>query len=586
MTRAPAGARGERHGASGSRLDVTGSREGAWNLAILAALTFVVRGLFDLDRGFWQDDANVYALAQDAREQVGFLRALVFPMGSATRVLLGVPSLLAGLTGFPVAARQVMHSLTWLGIGIAAAALVKALLPDRPLASFFAGALTVTASSDYLTGSLVAAEYDLAVLGFVVFLLGSLRFLREGRPALLAGALAGLLVSVFSVDVAAAPLVLVPVLFLVAPAERRRRLVLFLASGIAVAPYVVAFSRFLFNPGSYASIAILKLSPAERAVRAGILLLNNVLPWQWALDRPEFGTPPPRVVPVALWVLAAALCLALVARRARTIALSRAASPRPAPAGWRAWASLAVLLAMAALSNAAYASVHFSDIFYRTHLLSRVFVSVGLGVLVDVLLRSRRAVLGAALAAAFVGFGAAGALERQDYYLSSWRDHRRELASLLEAVPSVKAGASLVLYMPDDPGWHATKADYIARAWVRNLYDETPELSRRTYLWTPGGASGCTVEETGLRCWKDAEKACVEAGTCPGHLVRFEDLVVAAFRPLDGRYRLVPRGDEEAPVTIRAPGYAPDRLVGPPRTAPARLLPGPSLARLLPAFRD
>jgi hypothetical protein len=290
-------------------------------------------------------------------------------------------------------------------------------------------------------------------------------------------------------------------------------------------------------------------------------------------------------VPVALWILVAVACLALFAARARRLARTAAAAP-PALAAARAVASLAVLLAMGAASNIAFATVHFSDIFYRTHLLSRVFASAGLGVAVDALVRSRRAFLGWALAATFVGFGAAGALERQDYFLSSWRDHRRELVSLIEAVPSVKSGASLVLFMPEDPGWHATKADYLTRAWVGILYDETPDLSTRTYLWTPGGQSGCKVEETGLRCWKDAETGCFEAGTCPGHLVRFEDLVVAAFNPLEGRYHLVLRSGTEPPISIGAPGYAPERLIRPPRPLPERLLPGPVLARLLPAFRD
>ena len=392
--------------------------------------------------------------------------------------------------------------------------------------------------------------------------------------------------SVYTIDVAAPALALAPVLFLVAPGSPRRRAVLFAASGLALLPYGVTFARFMLSPDSYAAAASLHLAPAQLAFRALILLLNNVLPWQWPLDRPEFGTPPPRVVPVALWVLVAAACLALFAVRARRMVASAAAASPPATAGGRALFSLGVLLAMAAASNVAFASVHFSDTFYRTHLLSRVFVSVGLGVAVDALLRSRGAVLGWALAAAFVGFGAAGAVERQDYFLSSWRDHRRELASLLEAVPSVKAGTTLVLFMPDDPGWHATKADYIMRAWVRILYDETPDLSMSTFRWTPGAPGGCRVEDTSLRCWVDSEKRCFDAGTCPGHLARFEDLVVVAFSPVDGRYRLVLRADEDAPVTIRAPGYAPERLLGPPREAKWRLLPGPVLARLLPAFQE
>ena len=89
-----------------------------------------------------------------------------------------------------------------------------------------------------------------------------------------------------------------------------------------------------------------------------------------------------------------------------------------------------------------------------------------------------------------------------------------------------------------------------------------------------------------MRCWVDAEGPCVKAGTCPSHLVRFEDLVLVAYNPLEGRYRLVPRGEEGPPFSIQASSYAPERLIGPPRAAPWRLLPGPVLARLLPAFRD
>ena len=504
-------------------------------------------------------------------------------MGAPTRLLLGAPSLLAELTGYPVEALHVIHLLTWLGIGVAAAELVRTLFPGRPLAAFSAGALTICASSDFLTASLVATEYDLAVLGFVLFLVGTLRFLDGGSGLLLAGALACLLVSVYTIDVAAPALVLVPILFVVASGTWRRRFVVFAVSGLAILPYVVTFTRFMLSPVSYAAAANLHLTPSQHARRALILLLNNVLPWQWSLDRPEFGTPPPRVVPVALWIAVAVVCLVLYSHGPGT---SSGASPRGA-AGWRALTSLGVLVAMGAASNVAFASVHFSDTFYRTHLLSRVFVSAGLAVAVDALVRSRFVIVGWALAAAFVGFGAAGSVERQDYYLSSWRDHRRELSSLLEAVPSVRPGASLVLFMPEDPGWHATKADYILRAWVRLLYDDTPDLAMNTYRWTPGAPGGCKVEDRGLRCWVDAEKDCFEAGTCPGHFcARTRHLVVAAFHPLEGRYRLVRRGDEDAPVYDPGHGYAPERLIGPPRAAPWRLLPGPVLARLLPAFRD
>jgi len=582
MKRARRGAARASRGETAPPAHATRSTLTGRDVAIFAGLTFLVRGLFALDRGFWQDDANIYSLAHDALVSHGLFYALAFPMGSATRVLLGTPSVLAALTGFPVAALHVFHVAIWLGIGVAAAELVRTLFPDRPLAAFSAGVLTICASSDFLTTSLVAAEYDLAVLGFVLFLVGALRYLLGAPWCLLAGAIAGILVSVYSVDVAAAPLALAPVLFAIAPGTRRRRLVLFASSGVAILPYAIMFTRFMLSPVSYAAAASLHLEPSRYTIRAAILLLNNVLPWQWPLDRPEFGAPPLRVVPAILWVAVASVCLLLYVARARQLAH---VSPR-VRAGRRALASLGVLVAMGAASNVAYASVHFSEIFYRTHLLSRVFVSAGLGVAVDTLIRGRRPLVGWALAAVFVGFGAAGAVERQDYFLSSWRDHRRELVSLLEAVPSVRAGASLVLVMPDDPGWHATGADYLARAWIRILYDDTPGLSERTYLWTPGGLSGCKVEESGLRCWMDAEHGCIGAGTCTGHLVRYEDLVLAAFHPLEGRYRLVLSGDPDGPVLPSSAGYAPERLIGPPRPIPWRLLPGPVLARLLPAFRD
>ncbi|MGZ5428925.1 MAG: hypothetical protein ACXWFS_07945, partial [Thermoanaerobaculia bacterium] len=82
-----------------------------------------------------------------------------------------------------------------------------------------------------------------------------------------------------------------------------------------------------------------------------------------------------------------------------------------------------------------------------------------------------------------------------------------------------------------------------------------------------------------------ADPSLVESGTCPSHVVRFADLVLAAFNPVEGRYRLVLRGEAAAPISIQAEGYAPERLIG-PRPLPRRLLPGPVLARLLPAFRD
>ena len=82
----------------------------------------------------------------------------------------------------------------------------------------------------------------------------------------------------------------------------------------------------------------------------------------------------------------------------------------------------------AAASHAAYAGVHFSEIHYRTQNYSRIWCSIFLALVLAFAARRWPRTRGFAvvIAAAFIGFGVAGGLERQEFFVAAWSHQRKE----------------------------------------------------------------------------------------------------------------------------------------------------------------
>jgi len=551
-----------------------------WGLWVV--LTLLVWGLFAPDRGLYQDDGSQMAYAKEAWTSAG-LPGLLAPMGSPTRRLLSLPFFLAWATPEPVFALQFLYGLSWLAVAWAAWRLASELFPDAPRAAWLAGTLTACATGDYLTGSPVALGYQVCTFLALVGLWCAQRFVRGGPwPWLVAGC-ASAAASLFTVDGATIVLALGPLLFLAAGGFRARVAAAAAAWIAALVPYGVLFVAALRNPATYVGSSTFPLTAVDRVRRTWILTSNDLFPWTWTFSRVVFGDVPPRAIPVWLWAAAAAFGLFLVAR-----GLARLPDDLPAReprrelfvAAWCVFATVAL--------HAAWASVVFSQYFYRTQVLSRVLVSTVIGLAASRLLARSGTprIAGLALVALFTGFGIAGGMERQDMYLATWRRHRIELSSLVEEVPRAKPAATLLLVVPHDPAYQATEAPYLARRWSEFLWEDAATRPR-TFLWSVDATTSCAVDREGFRCRMPEEKECFDSGACPGKRLRWEEIILLTWRAEEGRFRLedeipdVLLGDLPPPLGL----YRPRDLIlaGPPDPRASRYLHGDvGLAKLLP----
>src|SRR5205807_862673 len=97
-----------------------------------------------------------------------------------------------------------------------------------------------------------------------------------------------------------------------------------------------------------------------------------------------------------------------------------------------------------------------------------------------------------------------------------WRQHQRELASILAAAPSLRPGTSMILRSGDLPDLYlATEADYLTGMWLRLLYDDP---AMRTLRLAPDRRSSCSAALDGLVC----NRECPSNRTCLQQLFPYE----------------------------------------------------------------
>jgi hypothetical protein len=581
--------RADRAGPSAPREGTARHRFQAWTL--YAVLTIVVFGLFAADRGLLQDDAAVlFWVRYQARR--GPLAALLFTV-TPTRLLANVTYGLAGYCPDPILALHLFYGVAWLGLGLLTHQITGELFPDRPRLRLVAGALALCATADFLTNSPISLGYHVAACAMAAAVFCGLRWLRLGRWPWAAAAGATLAWSLWTYEAGLPSVLLAPLLFWIAGRFQwtRRLAVLAAIWVIDLLPWSFAFRRFLTEPGGYASRAVVKTAPLELLSVSVDLFRQNFTPWEWLLDRPVWFSPVERVLPLRLTVPLTLLALLVFLWAAASWPWRGAAPGAASRVSLRAAAILVWLEVATYASNAVFAGVISADVFYRTHIFSKVWASVLIALLGDGLssLLGRAERLGLALPALFVTFGAAAGLERQDYYLSSWRNHRAELASIVERVPALRPGASLVLYCPLYRPFKATEAEYLAHAWL-SLLDGDPTLSSRTFLWSESRRAGCQAEASGLRCWEEGQEPCFRQGTCRGALLPYERLVLLTFSPETRRYEW----NDAVPAPLLGPAspnpsaYRPSRQVVMKPLEPwiERRLFGPwGLARFLPVFK-
>jgi hypothetical protein len=528
--------------------------------AVLAAvLTLLVWGLLACDHGLFHDDASSLAFAQRGASRP--LGALFVPEGAPTRLLQTLPYDLAWASGRPTRFLQVWYGAVWAGTALLVFALARRLAPGAGALPLVACGLAATATSDFLTNTTEAVSYLDAALLLLAALVAALRFTQGGRAAWMAAAALLLNASLFTLEGLAPAALLAPLFFFSADGAPHRRRLAALVWLLALVPFGIVLAAYVRDPSSYATVALKPLSVAERLRGIAGQTATDFLPWQWVFSRPTWFETLPRLLPASLLAgTAAAGVAALFILVGISPGRIRESDER------RLVRAGATCLLVVLAQHAAYAGAQLADRRFRTQLVSRVFASLLVAIAASLLARRlRRPAAALALPAAFVGFGIAGGLERHDFFLSRWRRERVELASLLAEVPALDARAMLILSLEPDPGgWQATRAPYLAEAWVSLLLDDAGAGSRTRVCLTGWGAT-CREEAAGLRCGTE---------TLPWNrlvLLRFD-------APLE-RYRLVPE------IAASNGTYRPRDLIRrspPSRRALSLVAPAAGLARLLP----
>jgi hypothetical protein len=532
---------------------------------VYVGLTVVVWGTHAGSRTLWQDDAQ--NLFRAFSEPGGLLAGALARIGSPTRRLTAVPHALALATGHPRVALQLTYGLVWLATGLLAHRLARRLFPGLRAAPFLAGALTLCATSDFLTNSLVAISYLLAVLSFLAGLTAFVAWLDGASAArlVLGGALAQ--ASLFTADAALPAFVVTPLLARLVLGSRGRRFwigsAVWLLLGV---PYLMLLTRFLGDPAGYAAVALQARPWLSHATRAVELAAYNFTPWRWAFERPMWFAATDPVIPFWLRGLLAAGGTTLFA----VVALRTPVERADARARVHPLAAVAACVALAGLVNAAFAPVHMSEFFVRTHLHSRVWSSLALaGVCGWLASRGRWRVVTLGVPTAFVALGLLGGLERQDYFLGYSQRHRAELTSILRAAPSLVPGATLLLYVPAHRHFLATDAPYLARAWMTLLYAD-PAMECRVFVWFEAGPGRCELAPDALVCESEMSPRCALPGAALRY--RYDRILWLTYDPATNGYR----NERQIPEKLRG-GVSVPPLADPATLVAAR--PWSGLAR-------
>jgi hypothetical protein len=510
------------------------------NGALYFALLLLVWGLTVPMRGLWQDDTLLLRLARHYQGH-GFMAALT-PVVAPLRRLYTLPFRLALATPQPIWTLHLIYGATWLAQALAAGWIARLLLPGRRLTQFLAICLTLTATSDYLTGNLTSLGYNIGALMLLVAAGCSLCYVAGGNAGWIALACATTAVSIWTIDVAIPALPFLPLLLFWrgGTAAWRRILWVLSAVGLTLAPAVRIEWRFLHDASGYAAVAMRPMRLAERLDRATSLWCENFTPWRWAFARPTWYPRPPAAIPLWAMGLAAGVAAALFAFRAW-----QSQNPDRPERTARILLLAAIFAAMALAANAAYAALQMAEIHYRTHVLSRTWASLVVAVLtgwaVQQWPRLRAGFLLVPLL--FVGFGVWGGLERQDLWVSTWRLHKKELLAIVTTAPALTPGTGVILRSPATPDLYlATEADYLAQSWLILLYDDPAIHALRM---APDRGTGCRATPEGLECWHEQQAECFNAGTCAADRFPYETLVILDFDNRRGTWRLVssPQGD-------------------------------------------
>jgi hypothetical protein len=524
---------------------VTVAHRGVATAVVLTSyflLTFLVWGVTAPHRGFWQDDATLLGVSFD-RDPTTL--ELFDPIVSPTRRLLSLPFVAAAHTSAPILTLHLIYGAIWLGIGLLARDLTRRLGGDE-VAAYVAGALTLCATSDFLTNSPIELGYDTSAILILAAFCTAVRWIQGRSATWLVGSVALSQASLWTYDGSLPSYLLCPLLFWASARRdtRNRAVIATVTWAGAVIPYGLVLAPFLTDPSSYASVALAKLPLSTRMIRTATLLTVDFSPWQWVNARPVWLHIPEPWMPTAWFLASAAVGIGVF------LGVLWWLQRRPEEAAnldeWplNTFVALTFFGGAAAASHGALAGAQFWEVHYRTQNYSRIWCSILLALVLRIAARRwrRGRWFAAAIAAAFVGFGVAGGMERQEFFVATWSHQRKELVSLVREAPLLAPQSVLVLVQPPTPSiLLATEADYLAKSWTMILY---PPASRpQVFLWNVERGALCRYEASVLRCFNEAEFRCASKGACEGTAIPFDRLVMLEFQPASGEYRMVDRLD-------------------------------------------
>lgn len=510
-------------------------------VVVYFAISVIVWGPSGLTRGFFQDDALLLGHSIYLSEP---LRQLFTPSPIPTRLLVHVPFTLALWSGYPLAAAQILYLLIWFGMGLVAYLIAKTLVPTERLLPFVSGILVLTATPDYLTNSMVALHYNASVFCFFIAFYLILRFIQGGSIKFLMGSLIFLNGSIWTTDAAFAAIFLLPVLLWGINGFRLNHRLVFacIAWLVASSTYLFMFAQNYINSPGYLENALIPMTLNERIVRLTELVANNFTPWVWAFFRRNWFPPETSVIPtttyVALSVLATLIYLAgvyFVTRKQHTETHENESQVLSVRIIWCTFTFLVITVC----SNAIFTSVQFSEFFYRTHLMSRVWAALFIAFLLHELSsRIRMRSLTYLITAAFVFLGTYAAVDRQDYFMGYWKKHKQELISILSTIPELSKNSTLLLRVTEYEGYIATDVGYLAQSWLTIMHND-PSMFKRVILWSDKRGEDCRAEENGLFCWNNNYCDGKDINNCNGKLLPYSMIVVMKYFAEKNEYQLV-----------------------------------------------
>ena len=420
---------------------------------VFVFLTLLVIGIDPFERGIRMasDDLNFFYHVDSMAERP-FVEQLFtrYPADGWNRLFAIWPFVMASHSPAPVVAIHVFYAIAWLLSGLAAARLVREVLPASKIARYLAGVLTLTATSDFQTLSVVYGPHLFGIALFFFGIVQLLRFAKELQIRKALGAWILLTISFLTCEYTYPCVFVLPLLIWghVGNLKLAWRPILLLTSAFAL-PLGLLFLN-LFGADSYASgLVSSKLTVTRLAQFIGLGFMHNFWPVAWANRvSPDHYDIYASVYSVSVMTLLSAMGAAAAILGLRRVSNGENSRSSATSLTHKRWILIGTLAALTFIANAGTARLG-GDFFIRSHFVSRIWASMLIAVVLASIWRRPVGVwMIRAICGTFVFLGIWGAMERQSFLHGHVLHEARELRSLRAEIPSLTSPAKLLLVQP------------------------------------------------------------------------------------------------------------------------------------------